>query len=689
MGSLSGAALVSKIKTLTYECINGFYTATGDPAKNAFGEAKMITVANAVRDASATYSGDGDGGLLQLIHYLQAGFYAQWGHEDVVGSYGSSLRAAVRDALDAFFAAPHSHDVSDANGRVLQDAVPLIFESSDVPHFIPVIKRLLNDVNDSWLSQSTMTAAVNNVFALLFRAQDNGGSRPGWLSALEADPSLIDTLHSFAVQHWNLASGDLAHLVTAAVTEVTRFLQDTALKSTVRPLAKDLVQRSTGTATGLGRWWVAVALNVKSYDQANCSYYDTCDVSQTHLRDVVMQDPYQCSPSIRIVAQQMTIAQLQTVCTSLTGQDAYFHNVVKDTGPVANDKNTTIEVVIFKSDAYDYKPLASLLYGDVSTANGGIYEEGDPASAENQARFFGFWNGSEVWNLNHEYTHYLDGRFDKYGPDHQDDSTIWWSEGLAEYVAYSYLNKANTAATSLAGNHTWKLSQLFDTTYGDTDKVYKWGYLAVRYMLESHRADVDALLGYWRAGDYTGASTYLHNTVGTKYDSDWNTWLNALPPAPPADGGGPPVQCSGQDLGNNCTLSNLAKSGPDPLYFRIYIPAGTPQLTITTSGGTGDADLYYNKDGWATKTSYTSKATDPGNSHTLTITNPPAGTNYISLYANTAFSGVTLTTQYGTTTQPPANQAPTAGFSSTVSGLTASFTDTSTDADGTIASRSW
>ena len=35
------------------------------------------------------------------------------------------------------------------------------------------------------------------------------------------------------------------------------------------------------------------------------------------------------------------------------------------------------------------------------------------------------------------------------------------------------------------------------------------------------------------------------------------------------------------------------------------------------------------------------------------------------------------------------NAAPVANFSSSVSGLTATFTDSSTDSDGTIASRSW
>ena len=40
-------------------------------------------------------------------------------------------------------------------------------------------------------------------------------------------------------------------------------------------------------------------------------------------------------------------------------------------------------------------------------------------------------------------------------------------------------------------------------------------------------------------------------------------------------------------------------------------------------------------------------------------------------------------------TPPPGNVAPTANFSFTTSGLTANFTDSSTDSDGTIASRSW
>ena len=54
------------------------------------------------------------------------------------------------------------------------------------------------------------------------------------------------------------------------------------------------------------------------------------------------------------------------------------------------------------------------IYG-IDTNNGGMYLEGDPAAAGNQPRFIAYeaeWvrPAFQIWNLNHEYTHYLDGR---------------------------------------------------------------------------------------------------------------------------------------------------------------------------------------------------------------------------------------------------------------------------------------
>ncbi|WP_328649302.1 collagenase [Amycolatopsis sp. NBC_00348] len=237
-----------------------------------------------------------------------------------------------------------------------------------------------------------------------------------------------------------------------------------------------------------------------------------------------------CTTSLRIRAQAMTAAQLSATCTSLTGQDGYFHRLVSDSGPVAGDRNTSLEVDVFNSRA-DYQYYAPSMFG-VSTDNGGVYLEGNPAATGNQARFVAYRDDTkpafEIKNLNHEYTHYLDGRFDLYG-DYQANiatPTQWWIEGLAEYVGYGYRGVFNSQAATEAPRRTYALSTVFDNTPGnDQTRTYVWGYLAVWYMVENHPADVTKLLGYYRTGAWTAARTFLKQTIGTRYDTDWYRWL--------------------------------------------------------------------------------------------------------------------------------------------------------------------
>ncbi len=71
------------------------------------------------------------------------------------------------------------------------------------------------------------------------------------------------------------------------------------------------------------------------------------------------------------------------------------------------------------------------------------------------------------------------------------------------------------------------------------------------------------------------------------------------------------------------------------------------QLKLTSTGGTGNADLYYNATNWAYTNSYTAKSTNASNNtETLTITNPPAGYVFLSLYGQQAFSGANIKAEY-------------------------------------------
>lgn len=88
--------------------------------------------------------------------------------------------------------------------------------------------------------------------------------------------------------------------------------------------------------------------------------------------------------------------------------------------------------------------------------------------------------------------------------------------------------------------------------------------------------------------------------------------------------------------------TNLTGARNATLQGTFSVPAGTRSLTITMSGGTGDADLYVRAGSAPTTSTYTCRPYKEGNDETCTFTNPQAGTWYVNVRGYTAFSGVSL-----------------------------------------------
>lgn len=97
--------------------------------------------------------------------------------------------------------------------------------------------------------------------------------------------------------------------------------------------------------------------------------------------------------------------------------------------------------------------------------------------------------------------------------------------------------------------------------------------------------------------------------------------------------------------GNGETHTGLAKSSGWER-FSFAMPAGVSSLTVTISGGTGDADLYVNEGNRPTTSRWDCRPYDYGNDEVCTFSNPGAGTWHIGVRAYSAFSGVTLNWNY-------------------------------------------
>ncbi|WP_425508327.1 pre-peptidase C-terminal domain-containing protein [Tahibacter amnicola] len=102
----------------------------------------------------------------------------------------------------------------------------------------------------------------------------------------------------------------------------------------------------------------------------------------------------------------------------------------------------------------------------------------------------------------------------------------------------------------------------------------------------------------------------------------------------------------GNVLQNGVPVSGLAATSGNSVLYTMEVPAGATNLRFTTTGGTGDADLYVRFGAAPTTSTYTCRSWTSSNAETCNITPAQAGTYYVMVRAYATFSGVTLTGSY-------------------------------------------
>ncbi|QFT54711.1 M4 family metallopeptidase [Microbulbifer sp. THAF38] len=102
------------------------------------------------------------------------------------------------------------------------------------------------------------------------------------------------------------------------------------------------------------------------------------------------------------------------------------------------------------------------------------------------------------------------------------------------------------------------------------------------------------------------------------------------------DGGGEPGGWEETDLsGSNGSWQ----------HFSLDVAEGMSSLTATMSGGSGDADLYVRYGSEPTRNNWDCRPYKWGNEESCNVSNPQAGTWYISIRGYSSYSGITLSAQ--------------------------------------------
>ncbi|GHF92808.1 collagenase [Thalassotalea marina] len=515
---LTGQALITAVKsgnltTCLYGLFNSNFVGT-----SLFSDASIQSIAQGIVDHLAEYDGTEQTGaaeLEKLVIYLRAMHWAEWGNNR---QFTQEYKDTLKQAFNLYFAGTHfTNFKGQASRNFMVRYEMLILLRSSGTNNIEFLPRLTDaligyaetvSTNNDWgvyYEENGLTQVLTH----LFNASEQ--QTQALEQAVLANPKIIQNLVDFVSNKglW-LVGHTREYQWGDAVNELSRFLRyGGTIAQSVRPTIQGVLESYSYQGAGSSGWLKAQAA-VTHYDAQNCELYgDACSFD---LEAAILSGNHVCSTTLKLRFQKpISNENLIGICASLAGQEQEFHQLfnTQSNAPVANDNNEDLEVVIFSSYS-DYDNYAGSFFG-INTDNGGMYLEGTPWANGNQARFIAHqatWLPDfKVWNLEHEYIHYLDGRFNKWGGfNDQPANTVWWGEGLAEYLSQPN-NNPNALAVATQG--TYSLSELFQTTYenSDTSRTYYWGYLATRFMMENKASAVEGdLLANFRAPKYVVAT---------------------------------------------------------------------------------------------------------------------------------------------------------------------------------------
>ncbi len=98
-------------------------------------------------------------------------------------------------------------------------------------------------------------------------------------------------------------------------------------------------------------------------------------------------------------------------------------------------------------------------------------------------------------------------------------------------------------------------------------------------------------------------------------------------------------------LTNGVSVTLSGATGSETYYYLI-VPSGASSLNVSTSGGTGDADLYVKQGALPTTSSYDCRSYSSTNNETCSFASPTAGYWYVMVHGYASYSGVSLLATY-------------------------------------------
>ncbi|MFS1932327.1 M9 family metallopeptidase [Vibrio splendidus] len=662
--------LVLSVSAADNSCYSSWFSASENSLNNIYSEANLSRIQVALNSEITHYRGESEQArkLENLGEFVRAAYYVRYNAQ--ADNFSEALSQRFAQSVNAFLANANALNQGREQVGAMKSLTLMVDNVKQLPLTMDAQLAALTHFNRETAQDSQWVDGLNN----LFRAMAGHAARDNFYDYMASHTQHIDTLAAFARDNSWALDTDAGFLVYNAVRETGRLLaspnKETKDKA-LRVMQQVMAQNPLGSEHD--RLWLAAVEMMGHYAPEGLNGLDI-EEAKRDLAMRILPNRHECQGPAIIRSQGLSVSQAIEACDVLAAKEAEFHQVA-NTGqqPVADDNNNHVEVAVFGNKG-SYTDYSAFLFGN-TTDNGGQYLEGNPAEVGNVARFvaYRYANGDDlsILNLEHEYTHYLDARFNQYGSFSDNLAhgyVVWWLEGFAEFMHYK---QGYDAAVGLISSGKMSLSDVFATTYShDSNRIYRWGYLAVRFMMEEHPQEVQSLLALSRAGKFSEWAQQV-KVLGQQYNGEFERWLDTVSSAPtePTDPTEPTAPTNPTDqaivLAANQGVVLNGEAYSEQLFY-VDVPENTTHFEVSIEGhasgqSQGDADLYmsYNKEAHY----YDFEFSQYGNGNNELVTFEPEtsgyikpGRYYMSIAGRTDFKDVTLLASLETETPTPPTQ---------------------------------
>lgn len=108
------------------------------------------------------------------------------------------------------------------------------------------------------------------------------------------------------------------------------------------------------------------------------------------------------------------------------------------------------------------------------------------------------------------------------------------------------------------------------------------------------------------------------------------------------DGGGDNGPGDAIPLANGVPMTGMSGAGGEQLVFALEVPADSLALSLRSFGGSGDVSMYVKFGEVGDADNFDAESKRPGNTESVVIARPQAGTYYVTLVGEKAFDGVSV-----------------------------------------------